>query len=355
MSTPQQNVEAYRVLGDILTTLRGALRQALEKEYGPRWFETALEPAIFTRLVARKEHEKEVSAFNGAYFTLLEYADFDDLREICLAHRQVASFLKAFGANAELGAVRFLELQGMHNKLAGLRVVNDSELSFLQHLARRLHQLVAPASLDDVDRSLWNGHSPEPSQKADAPAESTIRPASGQAEATPPTLPPVIRPAALRQAPEPPTRPAVSRPEPPPAAPQPAVPAAAVAAPTAEPAPRRRAGHEELERALEEGNDKVVIAALFHEVRGLSEHMLDSQGPNNPPVWDRVSESPWYSRRYSILGMRPVSDFYNLYLSMRERTNDGATNRELEQFLQAHAYQNVMMAVGVFFQQNKVV
>lgn len=36
LSTPQPNVEAYQLLGDILTTLRAALRVGLEREYGQR-------------------------------------------------------------------------------------------------------------------------------------------------------------------------------------------------------------------------------------------------------------------------------------------------------------------------------
>lgn len=357
LSTPQHNVEAYRILGDILTTLRGALRQALEKECGPRWFESELDPGIFGRLVARKEREKEVSAFNGAYFTLLEYADFDDLREICQAHSQGLGFLKAFGPSPELRTARFLELQGMHNKLAGLRDVNDSELSFLQHLSRRLHQLVAPASLDVVDRSLWNGHLSPPPRDSEAPAQPVMHAAGVQDDAPPSASAPAIETPPVRaqlDTPAPaPVTPRSEAPLPPPTL-RPAVPATTAVAPPPEPPSGRRAGHAELERALDEGDDKAVIAALFQEVRALSEHILDSQGPNNPPVWDRVSESAWYSRRYASLGMRPVSDFYSLYLLMREKINDGATNRELDQSLREHAFQNVMMAVGVFFQQNRV-
>lgn len=339
MSTPQGNVEAYRLLGDILTALRAALRVGLEREYGPRWFAEALPPPLLTRLVERKEREKAVSVFDGSYFTLLEYTDFVDLREICVAHPAVATFLKAFGGNPQICQARFLELQGLHEKLAGLRDVNDAELSFLQHLARRLHQVLDPSAQAEPDRTVWAtrpAHGGERQPPAEAPRAAAPAPVPVPAAAPPPPV-------------------AAPRAEPP----QPAPPAPV--ARSGDHGPResraeaaRPAAATDLERALEDGDDKAVLAALFAEVRRLSEHMLDSQGPATPPVWDRVSESPWYARRYSSLGMRPVSDFYNLYLALRERIAEGAGNQVLQSFLQAHAYQQVVMAVGVFFQQNKV-
>lgn len=344
MSTPQRNVEAYRILGDILTTLRAALRAGLESEFGPRWFAEALPGAIFSRLVERKEKEKAVNVFDGSYFTILEYADFDDLKEICLAQPAVASFLKAFGGNPQICQARFLELQGLHEKLAGLRNVNEAELSFLQHLVRRLHQIVDPSTHPEPDRSTWaerpNGGNGQPHATPTGPAPA---PEAAHPPATAPQPPPPSAPVA-------PPRPEVAK-----ATPQPAPPAPAPPRPADPPPPGAApATLADVEKALQDGDDKAILVALLAEVRRLSEHMTDSQGPATPPVWDRVSESPWYARRYASLGMRPVSDFYNLYLALRERIGDGAGNQELQSFLQAHAYQQVVMAVGVFFQQNKV-
>jgi len=71
-------------------------------------------------------------------------------------------------------------------------------------------------------------------------------------------------------------------------------------------------------------------------------------------VWDKVTESAWYARRFAALGLRPVSDFYNLHQAVGEQVREGATKEELQFFLQAHAFQQVVLAVGVFFHQNKV-
>ncbi|HPC82768.1 MAG TPA: hypothetical protein P5234_05820 [Thermoanaerobaculaceae bacterium] len=338
MSTPEHNIEAYRMLGDILTTLRAALRAGLEGEFGPKWFAEGLPGPLFARLVQRKEKEKAVSVLDGSYFSILEYADFSDIKEICLAQPRIATFLKAFGGNSQICQARFLELQGLHDKLAGLRSVSESELSFLQHLLRRLHQVVDPSAFPEPDRTTWterpNGGNGQPVPRPSPAAEAPL-PASA---AAPP-------PAAPAPAPQPQAVPAAPAPLPSQAPPPPA------ATPAAEGGGSTLGG---LAKALQEGDDKAILAALLGEVRHLSEHMTDSQGPATPPVWERVSESAWYARRYASLGMRPVSDFYNLYLALRERIGEGAGDQELQNFLQAHAYQQVIMAVGVFFQQNKV-
>ena len=64
---------------------------------------------------------RAVNSFNESYFTLLEFADFLDLQEICQAHPKAAGFLKALGGNPQVWQARFLELQTLRDKLAGLR------------------------------------------------------------------------------------------------------------------------------------------------------------------------------------------------------------------------------------------
>lgn len=355
------SIEAFRIVGEILTVLRVSLRAGLEAGFGPRWFEAALSRDLFDRLVARKERERAVNSFNESYFTLLEYADFLDLQEICMAHPEAAPFLSAFGGNPKIWQARFLELQSLRDKLAGLRDVNDAEVGFLQHLVRRLSQAVPSDSGHSPDRSVWadraqvaaNGSPPRAdgaSVASDAPgpdahptpaaAPNTVSAPPPPAVATP-VAPPAPAPATGAPGPTLTIRPAVP-------------PDAALQAP----APRQPAGGngngEDLDRALAAGDDKVVIAALYREVLKLSEHIMDSRCPLSSPIWDKVTESAWYSRRFATLGLRPVSDFYNLYQAVCEKIREGATNQELQFFLQAHAFQQVVLAVGVFFHQNKV-
>jgi hypothetical protein len=355
-----QSFEAFRIVGEILTTLRRSLRTGLEASFGPRWFETAMSRELFDRLVARKEREKAVNSFNESYFTLLEYADFQDLQELCLAHPEAASFLTAFGGNPKIWQARFLELQSLRDKLAGLRDVNDAEVGFLQHLVRRLTQAVPADAAPSPDRSLWidsaqaqssaepgsppsrGGDSPGPTGQPLAPPTASPATAPRVQPAPVTAVPPVrVQAAAVTMA-----RPSL-------------IPPAQVPVPAPETPLPRQAGNangrsEDLDAALADGDDKAVIAALYREVLKLSEHIMDSRCLMSSPVWDKVTESAWYARRFATLGLRPVSDFYNLFQAVREQVREGATDQELQFFLQAHAFQQVVLAVGVFFHQNKV-
>jgi hypothetical protein len=357
------SIEAFRIVGEILTTLRVSLRAGLEAGFGPRWFEVALSRALFDRLVARKERERAVNSFNESYFTLLEYADFLDLQEICMAHPEAATFLAAFGGNPKIWQARFLELQSLRDKLAGLRDVNDAEVGFLQHLVRRLSLAIPADTGPSPDRSVWGDRATAPTNGStrgdgappfpDATAPETftqpaIVPRVGPAGASSAAATPVVT-----AAPEPATGhggtsalPPVIRPA--------LVPGAALRPPEPTLPGNGDGSSEDLDQALAAGDDKVVIAALYREVLKLSEHIMDSRGPLASPVWDKVTESAWYARRFATLGLRPVSDFYNLYQAVREQVREGATNQELQFFLQAHAFQQVVLAVGVFFHQNKV-
>ncbi|HNX51844.1 MAG TPA: hypothetical protein PKL08_16875, partial [Thermoanaerobaculaceae bacterium] len=214
------------------------------------------------------------------------------------------------------------------------------------------HQCVPSTTALAPDRSVWTDRptaassGSTPVEKAPASPGESIPP-----PAVEPSVPPVVAsPSATRSVgPSPATSSA------PPSAP-PSAPATSVAAkPSEHPHPANDpAENPDLDRALETGDDKAVIAALYREVLGLSEHILGSRGPQRSPVWDKVTESAWYARRFAALGLRPVSDFYNLHQAVGEQVREGATKEELQFFLQAHAFQQVVLAVGVFFHQNKV-
>ena len=50
-----QNLDAYRLLAEILNDLRVGMRQELEKVHGTEWFRVGLPSEVFDRLVSSKE------------------------------------------------------------------------------------------------------------------------------------------------------------------------------------------------------------------------------------------------------------------------------------------------------------
>jgi hypothetical protein len=110
---------------------------------------------------------------------------------------------------------------------------------------------------------------------------------------------------------------------------------------------------EEVMIALTEENDAAIIEALYREVLVLSESLLAAGGPRRPRVWELVVESPWYQKRFATLGLRPVSDYYDLFQMACEKLKAGASRAQLQEFLQAHSFPKVVLNIGVFFHQRR--
>ena len=127
----EQNIDAYRIVSEILGELRLAVRQRLEKIHGEEWYKKGLPEGVFKRLIAAKEREKSIDWYEGQYQQIMDYAVFADLIEI-LEHspESFPSFMGLAPSTALLNA-RFLELDVMRAKLGRARPISETELSFL--------------------------------------------------------------------------------------------------------------------------------------------------------------------------------------------------------------------------------
>ena len=56
----EQNIDAYRIVSEILGELRLTVRQRLEQIHGEEWYRKGLPEEVFKRLVAAKEREKSI-------------------------------------------------------------------------------------------------------------------------------------------------------------------------------------------------------------------------------------------------------------------------------------------------------
>ncbi len=374
MPAPARNIEAYNVINDILVVLREATQRALTAFFGERWHES-IPRELFDRLVARKERESAVIAYNDSYFTLLEFADFSDLLVVYQQHPDVARFLTNVSPNPQVRQTRLIELQAIHDKMAGAREINEAELAFLKNALTRVASGVGDLGDITHDRTIWPGRTqPAPRPAAPAPPPPATgspvpppRPTAGSSVAAPPPV--AAPPAAEAPASWFEVQPAVPSPPPPPA-PQ-ASPAVADAAPRQASAALAAAAAErqataaasggegqagsapDIAAALAAGDETAIIEALYHEVLGLSESLVAAGGPRRPRVWEQVAESQWYQRRFATLGLKTVSDYYDLYLSACDRLRAGASKAQLQEFLQAHSFAKVVLNIGVFFHQRR--
>ena len=127
----EQNIDAYRIVSEILGKLRIAIREVLERVYGDEWYRKGLPEEVFERLVAAKEREKSIDWYEGQYQQILDYATFTDLIEVLEKNSDhFPEFVNLAPSRALLQA-RFLELDVMRAKLGRARPISETELSFL--------------------------------------------------------------------------------------------------------------------------------------------------------------------------------------------------------------------------------
>ena len=109
----EQNIDAYRIVSEILGQMRVTIREVLERVYGDEWYRLGFPTEVFERLVAAKEREKSIDWYEGQYQQIMDYATFPDLIEILEKNADhFPEFVNLAPSRALLQA-RFLELDVM--------------------------------------------------------------------------------------------------------------------------------------------------------------------------------------------------------------------------------------------------
>ena len=75
----QLNLDAYRIVAEILHDLRVAVRKDLEHLHGNEWFRLGMSQEILNRLIDRKERENAIDWHDREYQELLDFMEFGDL------------------------------------------------------------------------------------------------------------------------------------------------------------------------------------------------------------------------------------------------------------------------------------
>jgi len=149
----EQNIDAYRIVSEILGQLRLVIRQRLELLHGDEWHQKGLPAEVYKRLVAAKEREKSIDWYEGQYQELLDYAVFADLIEILEHNPELFKSFLGLAPSATLLNARFLELDVMRAKLGRARPISETELSFLGTFHLRFRKAAQEAEEDEIDVS----------------------------------------------------------------------------------------------------------------------------------------------------------------------------------------------------------
>jgi hypothetical protein len=383
----EQNIDAYRIVSEILGELRQVVRQRLEQIHGDEWYRKGLPEEVYNRLVAAKEREKSIDWYEGQYQQIMDYAVFADLIEIIEYDPEAFPVFMELAPSAALLTARFLELDVMRAKLGRARPISETELSFLGTFHLRFKKAAQQAKEKGAAVRAEN-ESPQPSVPEieppppgppSEPRPEPVSPVEPPRDAEPESPPP--KPA-VEEPPDSPagtpaeseaTEDAAASPpsaevDPGPAEPEVAKPESIEAEPSESPEDKDEPddgvpavkekepleGAKKLERALLSNDHKAVLRELYREVTAIAEGVWSSEVTPAPLVWEQVTASEWYEENFSRLGLHPLSVFYEVASKVDRKVVEGADRRELQEFLKETNFAKTLLSLRDMFQANNI-
>ena len=373
----EQNLDAYRIIAEILDDLRETLRSRLDRIHGREWYKVGLPQGVLDRLVESKEQEKAIDWYESEYQQIMSYALFPDLLEILEHNADAFPQILGLAPTTALLNARFLELEVMRAKLGRARPISETELSFLGtfHLRfrkaienHRAHQDTtdadgpAAASAPEREKSAQQAAPqrplPPPVEAVKPPLDMASPPRPQPPVADPPSAAPAEAEAGTGD-----TDAQTDRAEPPGLEIQPTevpetatddppdVPDADAAAPAPSPETPRELTFKD---ALEAGDDQTIFRELYKEVTAIAEGIWTKDVPPPARVWEIVAVSDWYEKSFSTLGLRPLSDFYDIISKVDRKMREGAAKEQLQDFLKEANFAQTLLALRDMFQKNHI-
>jgi hypothetical protein len=356
----EQNLDAYRVIAEILTDIRPLVRDRLETAHGKEWFRDGIPEDVFERLIRNKEKETSIDWYENRYQEVISYSVFPDLFEIIIANPGLFEPILKLAPSQSLLNTRFLELEVMRSKIGRARQVSEAEINFLTSFHLRFRRAVQDLKESPVDPEVAEASRAKAAEAAAARAEAapTEEPSPAPAAEEKP------RPADEPDRDRPPQRMAAATAEPraPKAADEPTE--AAEEQPVivveeevdddqAASKPRGTASSI-VKHAMENNDDQGVLREIYREVTGIAEVIWTTEEIPTTAIWDRVSTNPWYEANFSKLGLRPLSDFYELISQVRAKKKAGVSKAEVQTFLNDSKFAQILLALRDLFQNQKI-
>jgi hypothetical protein len=386
MTWIEQNLDAYRVIAEILNDLRPLVRQRLEFRFGKDWFKDGIPEETFDRLIRDKEREIAIDWYENRYQEVLNYAVFPDLFEIVTANAELFQPILNLAPSQSLLHTRFLELEVMRAKIGRAREISEAEITFLttfhlrfrksvQELSAGTNATEDPVEVDEPteDREPAADHaavdSPDSVEQAEeSPSEADQtdevdveieEPGASDGgateeeptEFTPPTpkkdRPPLrlAQPTASAEPNDPETETEETEPE---------SEEEEKLAPFDEDTAVRETASAYVQRAMEANDSQAVLRRLYREVTGIAEGIWTTEAHPSTAVWDKVSTHTWYEENFSKLELRPLSDFYEIISQVRSRRQSGDAKPEIQSFLNESNFATVLLALRDMFQKNQI-
>jgi len=387
----EQNIDAYRIVSEILGQLRVAVREGLEQIYGEDWYRKGMPKEVFDRLVAAKEREKSIDWYEGQYQQIMDYVTFPDLIEILQMNADHFPEFMGLAPSQSLLNARFLELDVMRAKLGRARPISENELSFLGTFHVRFRKAVEESRTAKRAKAEDEPIPSEPDQEPEGqPGEISEVIVTEDADPKPERVQPVSPPKPKNEAAESssPTRPVqtsigsvatATGSSPVGAAEHDEGPTKEITPPEGvrsdapveeegqeaqgdddgsaalDPGkPIKAVGPQKLQEAMSNNDHPTVLRQLYREVTAIAEGVWTSEVTPAPLVWEQVTASEWYKMNFSRLGLQPLSVFYDVTEQVDTKVRSGADRSELQEFLKETNFAKTLLALRDMFQANNI-
>ena len=359
----EENLDAYRVIAEILTDLRPLVRDRIEKAHGKEWFRDGIPETVFERLIRNKEQEASIDWYENRYQEVISYAVFPDLFEIIVANQDLFEPILKLAPSQALLSTRFLELEVMRSKIGRAREVGETEINFLTSFHLRFRRAVEEIKGNPADATPRDA-AQAGSQRAGRKAKTADEPRQQPANDTTPASD-VSEKARVAKTPHAPDRPPQRMASP--STEAEAEPVAEITVTDPEESvvgtegdadndqPKvRETSSSIVKRAMEKKDDQTVLREVYREVTGIAEVIWTTEEIPTTSIWDRVSTNPWYEEGFSRLELRPLSDFYDLISQVRAKRTGGVSKAEVQRFLNDSQFATILLALRDMFQKNQL-
>jgi hypothetical protein len=365
----EQNLDAYRVIAEILTDLRPLVRERIESKHGKEWFRDGIPDQVFERLIRNKEQEASIDWYENRYQEVIGYAVFPDLFEIIIANPTLFGPILKLAPSQSLLNTRFLELEVMRSKIGRARQVGETEINFLTSFHLRFRRAVEELKGNPAEATVpyeLTVTAPMREEKPSSPPETTAdEPSAPDVE---PEIDADLEETKVADRPSDTSRPPqrlasssaktaqrkeetetvdVTLDE----AEQPAN---DVKTSTDDEPKTRETSSSIIQRAMKENDDQAVLREVYREVTGIAEVIWTTEEIPTTAIWDRVSTNSWYEASFSRLELRPLSDFYDLISQVRAKRQAGVQKAEIQRFLNNSNFATTLLALRDMFQKNQI-
>jgi len=355
----EQNIDAYRIIADLLVQLRLIISSELKEEFGSDWATEGLPSNIYEGLIRTKEDESAVDWYEDEYQELFNYTSFSELHEILLAHEGLFPCLTAFLPTPSLLSARFMELEVVRRKLGRMRPIGEVELNFLMKFHLHFRKAVDKRQhvlAENEEETLKSGKdvlssdSGGPELVVERPEEERVD-IQGESEDPESTDKRPNDTPRESDGPRPPQRMASKGHSPSTKSNHEPVDMESEAVVTKD-KPPIQVPKKNLSVLLEKELTPGILRELFLEVTRLAENLWSSDVPESPVVWNAIRISSWYEKNFVALGLKPLSDFYDLMDRVHERLESGLARHELKALLQEARFSETLLNLRDMFQKS---